>query len=472
MAFVFTLDWAGVSIVLEAPSLALASTANDPRPDFDVGIPVSALAGDVIRVQADSADYVSHTLTSGDFTAPTIAKSGIAVLSDGAHVFRARMERGSSVSPWSNDVSGTIDTSAPVLSGASGNTQSPTTATLSVSTNKSGGVLYWVVTASSTKPTAAQVKAGQNNTGSAALSSGSQAVTATGVQNVFATDLTTAGARFGHFMQEDTSSNQSAVATTLSWTQIGGTWSPADLLPALWIDVSDAATRFQLIAGTSPATTDGQSVGYLSDKSGNAFHLTATGDDSTRPVLGGTGLYPYLTFDGVDDKLRRVANLGLYTAGSHTIFVAARGVSPVASRVLVAETNNTGLAELIICHNTTASSGSALYRDDTGGIVILNPGSFEETGTWDNTDNVFGIADNGALVTSYLDGVSHDSLAYTRLVNNPVPTKFCLGAELRTSGGGFFPGRLYALVAVKRVISDTERTRLVTWLAAKVGRVL
>jgi hypothetical protein len=65
---------------------------------------------------------------------------------------------------------------SPVLTSPVGTSTGSTTATVGATTDTGSGTLYYVVTTSATQPTAAQIKAGQNNTGSAAVASGNQAV--------------------------------------------------------------------------------------------------------------------------------------------------------------------------------------------------------------------------------------------------------------------------------------------------------
>jgi len=112
------------------------------------------------------------------------------------------------------------DTTPPTLTSPSG-TGGTLACSGSVSTNEGNGTLYAVATASSTAPTAAQVKLGQDHTGAAALRVVSQAVTATGTQTV-ASGSVTAGTRYLHFMHEDAAANQSAVVSSSSFTVIAG----------------------------------------------------------------------------------------------------------------------------------------------------------------------------------------------------------------------------------------------------------
>jgi hypothetical protein len=125
----------------------------------------------------------------------------------------------SHISAWSNTVSQTINF-APTLSSPTGTKTGTSTASLGVTTDQSGGTLYWVVTTSATPPSAAQVKAGQNDGGTAAAASGSQAVAASGAQSISggATGLTPSTTYYAHYMHEDAGANQSNVADSASFT--------------------------------------------------------------------------------------------------------------------------------------------------------------------------------------------------------------------------------------------------------------
>lgn len=113
------------------------------------------------------------------------------------------------------------DTTAPTLSAASG-TGGTLTCSGSVTTNEANGTLYAVVTGSATAPTAAQVKLGQDSTGTAALRVISQAVSATGAQTI-ASGAVTAGTSYLHCMHEDAAANQSTVVSSASFIVTSGT---------------------------------------------------------------------------------------------------------------------------------------------------------------------------------------------------------------------------------------------------------
>lgn len=87
-----------------------------------------------------------------------------------------------------------------------------------VTTDGTNGTLYWVGTTSGTAPSAAQVKAGQDNGGSAATASGNVAVSGTGQKTVRITGLTANVTYTVHFMHEDAGTVQSTVVSSSAIT--------------------------------------------------------------------------------------------------------------------------------------------------------------------------------------------------------------------------------------------------------------
>jgi len=110
------------------------------------------------------------------------------------------------------------DATAPTLSAPSATATGPTTAEGSVDTDEADGVLYWVVTTSSTAPSATQVKDGENDSGTAAAAAGAKLIGVTGKQTVEAEGLSGSTTYYLHYMQEDEAENQSAVASSGSIT--------------------------------------------------------------------------------------------------------------------------------------------------------------------------------------------------------------------------------------------------------------
>lgn len=133
---------------------------------------------------------------------------------DDVTVFAARRRR------MAGAVGGLADTTAPTLSSPLGLPLGDTSGYLGVTTNEANGTLYYVVTASATPPSAAQVKAGQNDGGTAAVFAGSQAVSSTGVKSDTATGLSSATVYYAYFMHEDAAANQSSVSAATAFTTL------------------------------------------------------------------------------------------------------------------------------------------------------------------------------------------------------------------------------------------------------------
>lgn len=130
-------------------------------------------------------------------------------LTDGDQVLAFRPSTGTLGFILASALGGAVpptDTTAPTLTSATGSSTGTTTASGSVSTNEANGTLYFVATANATE-SAATVKAG-----------GSQAVTATGVQNVTRSGLAAATAYRMHFLHRDAAGYDSAVVSSAQFT--------------------------------------------------------------------------------------------------------------------------------------------------------------------------------------------------------------------------------------------------------------
>ena len=113
------------------------------------------------------------------------------------------------------------DTTPPTLTSATATATGATTASGSVTTDEGNGALYSVATTSATAPSKAQVKAGQDHTGSAAAWNASQAISSTGAKSVSVTGLTAETTYYLHHMHEDAAENQSDVVSSASFTTTG-----------------------------------------------------------------------------------------------------------------------------------------------------------------------------------------------------------------------------------------------------------
>jgi hypothetical protein len=173
---------------------------------FDIATGVGDQGGDVTIV--GNTLLLSPFADLTDNTAHAIQIAATAI--DGADI-----GTGDSFAGIADDTtwSFTCEDTTPTLSAPLDSQTGGTTATAAVTTDRGDGTLWWVVTTSATTPSHAQIKAGQDHTGSAAAADGSQAVTATGSQGVSITGLTAETQYYTHFTQE---SANDAAATPVS----------------------------------------------------------------------------------------------------------------------------------------------------------------------------------------------------------------------------------------------------------------
>lgn len=194
-----------------------------------------------------SGDYLRGVDASALPVADSVAAGDQVILLRGGEAFRilASLVGGGSTTP-------PVD-NAPTLSAASATVTGPTSATGSVTTNETGGTLYWLFSAGATA-TAAAVKAGSN-----------KAVTAIGAQSVSSTALTASTQYYLHFLHRDTANQDSPVLTAGPFTtQAAG--APAPTVTGVTVSPSTAnvaggATQ-QYTATVAGANSPSQGVNW------------------------------------------------------------------------------------------------------------------------------------------------------------------------------------------------------------------
>lgn len=217
-------ETAAVNIgALVAPILTWTTLNTDNTPGFDIDFSSPQVGDQVYMVRnggTPSTSDAAEITSISPINTLTFLWGGVEEWPDDTYDTYVYFVRGAETSGNSNTVSVEIatgggDVTAPVLTSPTATSTATTTATGGVTTDEGNGTLYFVVTTSATPPSAAQVKAGQNNTGSAAVDSGSQAVSGTGVQSISGgfTGLSAATNYYVYYMHEDASANQSTVAS-------------------------------------------------------------------------------------------------------------------------------------------------------------------------------------------------------------------------------------------------------------------
>lgn len=190
-----------------------------------------------------------HQLTGPEIIALEVTRN--LTLPDGANSVSAFHKRSTTYSNRSNVVTKTIDTTAPTLSSPTDTATGQTTADVGVTTNEANGTLYCVVTTSGTPPSAAQVKAGQDNSSVAATFADDLAIASTGVKAFSATGLTAATAYTAHFMHEDALGNQSAVSSGNGFTTDSAATAPVVAASANGTQTANSTVTASLPASIS-----------------------------------------------------------------------------------------------------------------------------------------------------------------------------------------------------------------------------
>jgi hypothetical protein len=231
---------------------------------------------------------------------------------------------------------GAPDITAPTLSSPTAVSGGPATATISVSTTEASGRIYWVLTTSATPPTKAQVKAGQNNGGTAAAASGSILVTAAGVNGANPSGLTAVTTYYTYFMHEDGAGNQSTVAAAASFA----TGTAPDVTAPVLTSPTAAST------GSSTAT-----IGVTTDEGNGTLYyvsvLNGSGVPSKAQIKAGqtstATAAPYAGSQPVTSTGAKTANAtGFLAATTYTTYFMHEDTSGNQSGIATAANFTTG----------------------------------------------------------------------------------------------------------------------------------
>jgi hypothetical protein len=242
---------------------------------------------------------------------------------------------------------------------------------------------------------------------------------------------------------------------------------------ALWVSAAHSPL-FQSNAGTTASVSNGDVVGYIGDLSGNAKHLKSAADDTTRPTLQTNSGNKCIRFDGTNDLVGlHTAGLGIYQAGACSVFAAVKA-NPGTNKTFLSEASSTGATTIyeIISNTGTATQPAVFLRDDSSNNPLNGSSNTPALAdVFGNTDVVFGHTDSATQIVHYYDQYMGAQFAYTRPGGVISIDRFGIGGLLRGSAAGWMAMDLYELIIVSgRVVSDVERTNIITWLGKSQGR--
>lgn len=223
----------------------------------------------------------------------------------------------------------------------------------------------------------------------------------------------------------------------------GGVWTPERLFSngetGGWYDISDLTTLFSDVAGASQAVVDGP-VGKILDKSGNDFHLSS--DGAHFATLRNSGELYYLEFS---------------TAGTH-YFVTNAAIGDIAE-----------FAAAVSKDDAASYANLVRFGADGGQNLFM---SLDADGQWRDSSDMFNSSAtvwvNGVQTLSFTDGASTPNVVRATKANANSSAQYLV---LSTTNGAdaTWLGRVYGFVAIDRLLSAMERTKLEEVLAAKAG---
>lgn len=245
------------------------------------------------------------------------------------------------------------------------------------------------------------------------------------------------------------------------------TFPTTNLLARFKADVTKLYTD---VAATTNASVSGDPVGTWKEYYGNGFDITAAADDTTRASYDTTPGYPSVSFDGVNDLLRRASALGLYAAGSVTVMVAFRD-NASQQGTLVQESNSANANsayDLIRNNGSVFNDSTAFIRDDSNTIrfttTVIKAGAFPGV----STDAVYTITDSGTQLTGYLDGGSGSSQTYSR--GTTTIDRFSLGG--RYGATSFAKIKIADIAFWSGTLSAPDKAAALTCMGISQGRSL
>lgn len=319
------------------------------------GYDYTALVNPVTTAGSILAGYSGDAPVTGDqvvYTTPTSPSSiTFTVEPDGEWVLDSAPVINQTVDRYVIQADGTVgtestvtytvagDSVAPILTSPTGTSTGSTTGTGTVSTDEGNGTLYYYASTNSSEA-ATTIKASGN----------SQAVSSTGIQNVSFNGLTDGETYYAHYVHDDSSSNESNVVSSTSFTT-GDATAPVLSLPTGAQSGENSAT------GT--VTTD--------EDNGTLYHYVSLNAVETSATIKASGENQPVNAAGVQN----VSYNGLNEGETYYYHFVQDDAAANESNVVSSASFTTPSLAPVLSSAKGASSGST-----TGsGNVITNEGN-------------------------------------------------------------------------------------------------
>jgi hypothetical protein len=232
-----------------------------------------------------------------------------------------------------------------------------------------------------------------------------------------------------------------------------------------WLDASDLTTLWQDTGGTSAITADGQTVKRWADKSGQSHAFTQATNGPTYNT--GSGKH-WLTFDGTNDTLTEAASNMTSNIAAATLFLVIEASSPPASDRTIFSILDFSYANRVGAKMTGTFGRINLSGSNVDGSANAMNGSADRSGSPHIAVIELDYANGDAFL---YNGSTLDNSSTTFFTNGNTPANngngSFIGAEEGTSN--FFPGKIYQILFINRLLTGTEKTNLGAYMATKSG---
>lgn len=237
------------------------------------------------------------------------------------------------------------------------------------------------------------------------------------------------------------------------YRQLGATAFTPYLIAGLqlWLDASDSSTLFTDSAGSTPATADGDPVGYWKDKSSNGNN-TIQADGTKKPILklniqnGKNGVRP----DGVNDFLKSTSG---GANGSYTLFCVNIKRSGGRHMMVVSTGEEvTGKRRCLWHYDNSRMAFNGLARD------------FSSTFSWDTgVTNIAQIKNNLSTVTITKNNSTPQQGSVTLVAHTA--TNIFIGCNNATTEN--WNGDLCEIIYYNNIVSDDNIGTVSNYLNSK-----
>lgn len=238
----------------------------------------------------------------------------------------------------------------------------------------------------------------------------------------------------------------------------------------LLYDLSNMASIFQDVGGSTPITTPGQTIARINDLSGNGNHATQA-TAARRMLFQQAGGTSFMSLDGVDDELWTSAAVALGGTDVLTLCIGVRKLNNASGMICESYPDILGATGSYFLFSGTGSLGTGYTSPSRGGAAYVSgQGAFSAAGGADTSVIFSTHSISGDLSTIRKNGIGGADGTVDKGVGAFTDTVLSIGG--RGAGGLKFFGYIYSMAIVARVLTSTERGLLEAWTASKSGVTL